>query len=101
MSPEAMSARAAGTWGILNGACDRVPPDLPRNACDAARRAVQRAESADCAGAHQALGEMKAGLRGLTAPSMAPAGLFQEDMLAILSAGCKASGSKPGARTPS
>jgi hypothetical protein len=89
MTHAEVASLSGDTWGVLARPCERTPPELPRAACDAAVRAVQRVQAGDCGGTQDALDEMmKSALQGLKAPPPAPVAFFQHKMQLILAAGC-------------
>ncbi|HEY0552624.1 MAG TPA: hypothetical protein VGG20_00040 [Thermoanaerobaculia bacterium] len=88
MTHAEVASLSGDTWGVLARPCKRTPPELPRAACDAAVRAVQRVQAGDCGGTQDALDEMKSALQGLKAPPPAPVAFFQHKMQSILAAGC-------------
>ncbi len=92
-----MHDQAQEAWNGLEGSCGPRNLKLPGKACDAARRAVEKAKADDCPGAHAALEDMNAPLAGLTVPDLAAPRVFQAQMLSALSSGCGSYELKPEA----
>ena len=84
-----MHREAAEAWDLLRETCEPGALGIPKEACDQASLAAQRAEIGDCRGARAALDAMEASLQGLPVTVLAKPRNYEGRMASILAAGCK------------